>query len=406
MDRPEMAARKNTILCVFDMTSPRISALEVHEWVFETLQVNERLVTMLQIDGARRHVYIKFSEQVEVMRILKGMNGTAEYKHSNGVISTVKLEIAGLGVRRVRVANLPPELPHAELRVAIEPYGVIQSITEETWASHYRFVVANGIRVVNMSLSKHLPSHLNIAGYRALISYEGQPRTCYDCGEENHISMECPKRMSRIRRITGPQGHAWNMTPVQANRQEMADRVEMNVTPVLGEITPAESDDEIEEVKTENRTGTEMEERQTNQMENRSVHIEGTAEGEEGMSRTVEGRWADEVLAEKPEARRDQPSNTDTEERSQDWPKLATTVPPRHKTNYNSLEKQELTPIGGMARGLGPGKPNLPADKMQQDSKGDEISRGKKQKMTKSTEYLPERKRTRNKGVVQLKDMP
>jgi len=159
-------------------------------------------------------------------------------------------------------------------------------------------------------------------------------------------------------------------------------------------------------VKTEDRTGTEMEERQTNQMENRSVHIEGTAEGEEGMSRTVEGRWADEVLAEKPEARRDQPSNTDTEERSQDWPKLATTVPPRHKTNYSSLEKQELTPIGGMARGLGPGKPNLPADKMQQDSKGDEISRGKKQKMTKSTEYLPERKRTRNKGVVQLKDMP
>ena len=81
-------------------------------------------------------------------------------------------------------------------------------------------------------------------------------------------------------------------------------------------------------------------------------------------------------------------------------------TPPRHKTNYTSLEKQELTPIGGMARGLGAGKPNLPADKMQQDSMGDEISRGKKQRLTKSTEYLPERKRTRNKGVVQLKDMP
>ena len=212
--------------------------------------------------------------------------------------------------------------------------------------------------------------------------------------------------MSRIRRITGPQGQAWNMTSVQANRQEMADMVEMNVAPVLGEVTPAETDDGNEEVKTEERTGMEMEERQINQMENRSMHIEGTAEGEEGVSRTVERRWADEVLAEKLETRREQSSNTDTEERSQDWPKLATTVPPRHKTNYTSLEKQEPTPIGGMARGLDPGKPNLPADKMQQDTMGDEISRGKKQRLTKSTEYLPERKRTRNKGIVQLKDMP
>jgi hypothetical protein len=45
-----------------------------------------------------------------------------------------------------------------------------------------------------MHLTRYLPSYLTIAGYRILISYEGQPPTCYSCGEVGHLYHACSAR--------------------------------------------------------------------------------------------------------------------------------------------------------------------------------------------------------------------
>jgi hypothetical protein len=57
-----------------------------------------------------------------------------------------------MGTRRVRVANLPLELSGAIIRTALAKYGVIQDIQEESWSKQYRYVVANGIRIVTMTI--------------------------------------------------------------------------------------------------------------------------------------------------------------------------------------------------------------------------------------------------------------
>ena len=44
------------------------------------------------------------------------------------------------------------------------------------------------------NLKKHLPSHMIIAGTRAVISYEGQPPTCFGRNEQGHINQDCPRR--------------------------------------------------------------------------------------------------------------------------------------------------------------------------------------------------------------------
>jgi hypothetical protein len=51
---------------------------------------------------------------------------------------------------------------------------------------------SNIIQIVEMSLKHHIPSYISIAGNRDLISYEGQPSTCYGCNETCHQYQDSP----------------------------------------------------------------------------------------------------------------------------------------------------------------------------------------------------------------------
>ena len=64
----------------------------------------------------------------------------------------------------------------------------------------YRYSVANGIRQVSITLTRHVPSHLTVAGHRVLISYDGQPLTCYGCGEADHMYSVCPRQRTNTTR--------------------------------------------------------------------------------------------------------------------------------------------------------------------------------------------------------------
>jgi len=114
----------------------------------------------------------------------------------------VRAETAGLGTRRVRRANLPSEVPEEVIRTIMARYGEVKDVQAETWARLYRYKVANGVRIEVMTLAKHIPSNITIAGHRALVSYEGQPMKCYRCPEKVHFHQACP-----MRRKTGEIGH-------------------------------------------------------------------------------------------------------------------------------------------------------------------------------------------------------
>jgi hypothetical protein len=55
------------------------------------------------------------------MAILRETVGQVEYKYSKGEVFQVTVALAGMGTKRVRTANQPPEIPNDALRDALAP---------------------------------------------------------------------------------------------------------------------------------------------------------------------------------------------------------------------------------------------------------------------------------------------
>ena len=78
--------RQHTTVCIFYPTSRRISAYEIHEWIHEQLQVSEQSLTMMQTDGIKRHVFMKFVKDTYIQNILQSTNGSVEYGLTTGEV--------------------------------------------------------------------------------------------------------------------------------------------------------------------------------------------------------------------------------------------------------------------------------------------------------------------------------
>ena len=81
-----------------------------------------------------------------------------------GEISIIYLDVAGMGILRIRITNLPSEIPEETFRVALASLGEIVSIHDEMSSKAYHYTVTNGIKVLVIKLIEHFPSHMYIAG--------------------------------------------------------------------------------------------------------------------------------------------------------------------------------------------------------------------------------------------------
>jgi hypothetical protein len=186
--------RQNTIVSAFDLRSPRISAYEINEWIYAQMCLNDKKVSMVQIDGPKRHVFIKFRDNDRMQDVFHSTGGQVEYRHTNGEISIVQINTAGMGMRRTIIANVPPEVSDGALRTVLSRYGEVKDVKAETRSRLYRYSVANGIRIAVITLAKHIPSHITVTDNRVLVSYDGQPKTCYGCNDMGHLYQACPLR--------------------------------------------------------------------------------------------------------------------------------------------------------------------------------------------------------------------
>jgi hypothetical protein len=398
-----MSERRNTLVCCFDPASPRLTAYDIHEWIHSQLQILEHSVSMIQIDGIRRQVFIKFIDISTVHDILRVTNGETVYKHVTGEISPVRLIEAGMGPKRVRLANLPPEILNNNIRIAMSHYGNVQAIQEETWAKHYRYKVSSGVKIVHMTLTKHIPSYLIIDGHRTITSYEGQPQTCYGCGESSHMYHACPKRRMAKATTPAPENPTWaDITAAKASSTvdhgvpDNNNMVTDSHPQTARTVSPVHVDDTLEQMESAPSDG-----RTDGHEESR---IDKITTQEQARDPPTPTKWADEV----PDLERvpsvDARPLSSAPAADKDWPTLPITDMGNHSDT--ELHKTLYITDGGEKKPITSTEDfEIPSDATaSQDVSRSEMIRNKKMRLEKSRENSRERKRSRTRHATTVKE--
>ena len=87
----------------------------------------------------------------------------------------------------VKMYKAPEELPEASLIGRLTHYGHVLSFHCDLTAEG----IHNGVRTARMELHRHIPSLINLAWEVVRIWYPNQPKTCRNCGAQDHLATNC-----------------------------------------------------------------------------------------------------------------------------------------------------------------------------------------------------------------------
>jgi len=191
----------------------------------------------------------------------------------------------GLGIKKVRIANLPTETKEYDIRASLSKYGEVRSIREEIWASVCRYEVYMGIIIAEMRLKMHLPSHMTIAGNDPLLSYDGQHQTCYKCNETGHQRQDCPRGRRILPQSIAQTSNTWADMVSNTTQEKMKTGITPTNNTPRGEAkikrpntSPERDQDKKRPQKPQNEQGREDEKRIDNSEVNNN-QIENGATG-------------------------------------------------------------------------------------------------------------------------------
>lgn len=186
--------RKDTLKFTFDRTFVRPNSYEFERFLEEVVKITSDELVGIHFSIVSTVIYVKLITADLCERIIHSSGGSFKFKHSDGNISEVTVTHAGFGIRTVRIFELPFEVTAEQINDVVSSYGTVLSNIAERWSGAHKFPVFNGIRQLKVDLRRHIPSYIDVCGYRAIVMYEGQPKTCAGCGATGHVRAQCMQR--------------------------------------------------------------------------------------------------------------------------------------------------------------------------------------------------------------------
>lgn len=92
--------------------------------------------------------------------------------------------------KRLRVSFLPNAVPNTELVNALEKYGRVIQVTDETYANR-PVCIKTGTRLVDMDMIRAVPNILTVCGFSVPVTYRGVVTQCRRCQQSGHLKADC-----------------------------------------------------------------------------------------------------------------------------------------------------------------------------------------------------------------------
>lgn len=221
--------RKTYIKINFTNEYSRPKAHEIEPFLRDVVKIDPNHVIGIHLSIVSSVIYVKLINEAACDAVVQAHKQGLKFRHSDGHIGEVTIDRSGLGLRTIRVFELPFEVPSDAVIAALQPYGRVLSHVAEKWQTFTTYPVLNGVRQIKIELTKHVPSYLVIGGCRAIVIYDGQPKTCSGCGQEGHVRSECMQR----RLVQVPAGEAVAPSTPTTLPITYVDAVRMEADPPL-----------------------------------------------------------------------------------------------------------------------------------------------------------------------------
>ncbi|XP_049779723.1 uncharacterized protein LOC126176607 [Schistocerca cancellata] len=197
--------RRNTLRCEFAGGADRPTEREVHRWVRTQLRVPDAELRALQLHTQHAVAFVKLRSDAAFLQLaerLCGGGGGAALQLQSGKLTPVRVSVADDdGGVEVRVFDVPLEVPDAEFRRALAPYGKVRHVRREVSAPGCEYRVATGVRSLRLVARDdagagwdpplQLPETLAIGGHRAALQLSREASWCATSSREDGACRGC-----------------------------------------------------------------------------------------------------------------------------------------------------------------------------------------------------------------------
>jgi hypothetical protein len=187
----------NSVDLDFGNQTPKLHMRTVHGFV-RTLNVppEELLGLVAVLDRRNQVARVTFKTEARTREFLNKFEGTTKAVVEGREINVV-IRDSNVDEKFVRIAGIPQNLELGVVQTRLREFGTVIDMRWE----RYRTVQGDDVMypvlatwmIVRMTVTKNIPSYVNIGSYRAIVKYEGQRPTCRLCDDESHFSNTCPK---------------------------------------------------------------------------------------------------------------------------------------------------------------------------------------------------------------------